>query len=253
VLSRAELYDWELAHVAVARGRCEDLAFYSSLTARTGGPILELACGTGRLTVPLGAVGLDVDPAMLALARRRGVRHLVQADMRRFALARHFAVVAIAYNSLQLLLDDDDLVACLRCAGSHLLPGGVLALEVTDFQDGAVRCSVAPVPLGSGDGVLLRGGLVHDLSQRVTTYHRRFEEGGQTRVDHVRLRCLDQAELLTLLGRAELQVAHLTRKASRLFCVAVAEPTGDARHPGSASTASRRAAPVATRARARLA
>lgn len=250
--SPAELYDWELAHVAVRRSRGEDLGFYSALAARTGGPVLELACGTGRLTVPLAAVGLDIDREMLALARRRGARQLVRADMRRFALARRFRLVVLAYNSLQLLLDDDDLVACLRCARSHLEPGGAMALEVTDFQEGAVRSSVADEPLGSGDGVALYGALVHDVSNRVTTYHRRFEEGGEVRVDHVHLRCLDRRELEGVLEQAGLRLAEVSEGGGRLFCVATLH--GDVGHqPVPAPAASRRTLALATRERARLA
>lgn len=225
--SPAELYEWEVVHVAGHRGRCEDLAFYSELAAGTGGPVLELACGTGRLTVPLGAVGLDVDAGMLAVARRRGARRLVRADMRRFSLAGRFGVVAVPYNSLQLLVDTDDMARCLRCAAAHLAPGGLLALEVTDFQDGAVHSSVDAAVLASADGVTLHGALTHDLSRRVTTYHRRFQEGGEVRVDHVRLRCLDQAELEAVLALAGLQSADLRRDGSRLFCAARPTLAGD--------------------------
>ncbi len=249
--SPAELYDWELAHVA---GRWhQDLASYAAVAARTGGPVLELACGTGRLTAPLGAVGLDVDADMLAGARRRGVRRLVRADMRRFALAQRFALVALPYNSLQLLVDDADAVACLRCAVSHLAPGGMLALEVTDFQAGAVRASVGVELLGRADGVTLHGALEHDFSRRLTTYHRRFEEGGETRVDHVMLRCLDWAELERLLERACLRLVGLSEEGHRLFCVASPHQCADGHQPPSAPAASRRALALATRDRARLA
>src|SRR3712207_7245438 len=57
-------------------------------------------------------------------------------------LFRSFDLVAIPYNSLQLLVGLDDMVACLRCAALHLCPGGLLALEVTDFQAGAVNAEV---------------------------------------------------------------------------------------------------------------
>ena len=225
--SRADLYDWELAHVA---GRThQDLGFYSALAARVDGPVLELACGTGRLTVPLGAVGIDNDPVMLAAARRRGARRLVCADMRSFSLAGRFAVVAIPYNSLQLLVGDDDLLACLRCAASHLRAGGALALEVTDFQAGAVTTSAGMELLGSADGVRLRGALVHDFSRRVTTYHRRFEEGGRARVDHVHLRCLHREELEALLAAAGLQLHDVLEAPPRLLCTAgvAVSPRGD--------------------------
>lgn len=220
--SRAELYDWELAHVT-GRSR-QDLGYYSALARRAGGPVLELACGTGRLTVPLGAVGVDNDPVMLGSARRRGARRLVCADMRCFALAGRFAVVAIPYNSLQLLVDDDDLLACLRCAARHLRPEGVLALEVTDFQAGAAVTTAGPDLLASADGVTLHGAVVHDLRHRVTIYHRRFEEGGQARVDHVRLRCLHLGELEALLAAAGLELDDVTGAPPRFMCAATATP-----------------------------
>ncbi len=230
--SRAELYDWELAHVA--KRHQEDLSFYAALAELAGGPVLELACGTGRLTAPLEAmgfptVGLDIDAGMLAQARRRGARRLVQADMRNFALAQRFSVVAIPYNSLQLLVDDDDLVACLTGAAAHLRPEGALALEVTDFQAGAVAPSAGPELLGSADGVTLHGAVAHDLRRRVTTYHRRFQEGERARVDHVRLRCLHVAELERLLAAAGLELDDVKWTPPRLLCTATARP-GRRRH-----------------------
>jgi SAM-dependent methyltransferase len=253
VRSRAERYDWELAQVAGRQD--QDLESYSELAQSTGGPVLELGCGTGRLTVPLGAVGLDIDADMLAVARRRGARQLVRADMRRFALARRFGLVAIPYNSLQLLLSDDDRVSCLRCAVRHLSPAGVVALEVTDFQQGAVRTWVAPELLASAEGLTLHGGLVHDLARRVTTYHRRFQEGGRWLVDHAELRSLDRAELLALLDRADLAVADLREGGARLFCAARPLPQrrGEGHQPHSSSASSRQATALPTRARALLA
>ncbi len=260
--SRADLYDWELAHVAQRWD--QDLAFYADAASSRGGPVLELACGTGRLTVPLGAVGLDIDAVMLARARRRGARHLLRADMRRFALARRFAVVAIPYNTLQLLDHDvsvgpdggqgHGMLACVRTAAAHLAPGGALALEVTDFQAGAVRASVEPELLARAEGVCLHGGLEHDFERRVTTYHRRFEEGGRTWGDQVRLRCLGRDELEALLDRAGLEAAEVHEDPPRLLCVATPRRGGpDGQAPAAWwSRKSRRFRAAATAARARL-
>src|SRR5215204_5377235 len=85
------LYDNPILYDCMVRpGPCE--AFYRDLARRTGGPILELACGTGRLTVPLASdghevVGLDASPAMLRAARDKADAEdlgitFVQADMR---------------------------------------------------------------------------------------------------------------------------------------------------------------------------
>jgi ubiquinone/menaquinone biosynthesis C-methylase UbiE len=66
----ARLYDLDLVEDP------GDIDLYLALASRTGGPILELAAGTGRVTVPLAEAGhrvtaVDIDPAMLARARDR--------------------------------------------------------------------------------------------------------------------------------------------------------------------------------------
>jgi SAM-dependent methyltransferase len=229
VRSPAELYDWELAHVASRHQ--QDLPFYLALADAAGGAVLELACGTGRLTAPLAAaglqvVGLDIEAEMLAVARRRGARRLVQADMCRFHLHTRFDLVAIPYNSLQLLVREEDMVSCLARAVSHLRPGGLVALEVTDFQEGAVRTEVPLELLAVEDGVVLHGGLTHDLGRRRTTYHRRFQQHGSTWVDEVTLRSFRQDELEQVLGAAGLELVKALPDGNRLFAVAARRPEG---------------------------
>src|ERR1044072_1604231 len=79
------------------------LEFYRRQVSRYGQPVLELACGTGRLTIPLAAggvdiTGLDVSPQMLELAamkaRKRHLRiPLVRGDVRAFDLGRKFQFI----------------------------------------------------------------------------------------------------------------------------------------------------------------
>jgi len=108
-----------------------DLDFYLQLLRRTGGPFLDLACGTGRVALAMvaegyEAVGLDSSEAMLALARRKGRQQveLVQGDMRSFDLSRHFALVAVTLNSFMHLLEVRDQEAALQRIARHLAPGG---------------------------------------------------------------------------------------------------------------------------------
>jgi SAM-dependent methyltransferase len=191
------------------------------------GPCLELACGTGRVSVPLAAAGVDVvgldrDPAMLTFAVRRQSRsrqgpdqqraHFLAGDMRRFALHRRFGAVLIPYNSIQLLTNLADQRACLTAAAAHLAEGGVIGLEVTDFQQGATLTAVDDEVLGRGwlgeDQVTLIGSLTHDLGGRVTWYRRRFVSAAWTREDEAAIRSVNQAELADLLtstGLAPLQ------------------------------------------------
>jgi SAM-dependent methyltransferase len=131
--SVAELYD-----AIVQPGPCE--AFYREEARRTGGPILELACGTGRLTLPLArdgheVVGLDASPEMLTAARRKARSQetavtFLHGDMRSFELGRRFALVVISCNSLAHLTEAEDIRSCLVAIRRHLPSGGCLAFDV---------------------------------------------------------------------------------------------------------------------------
>jgi SAM-dependent methyltransferase len=129
----ADLYD-----LIVPPGPCE--AFYREEARRWGGPVLELACGTGRLTLPIAddghdVVGLDASRAMLAAAARKGAEARVQArfvlgDMRDFDLGQRFGLVIISCNSLAHLTSRGDLRSCFAAVRRHLSPGGILAFDV---------------------------------------------------------------------------------------------------------------------------
>ena len=118
-----------------------DLEFYMALAqeaAATGQEVLELAAGTGRITVPIARagvriVGLERAPAMLAIARERGAGleslSWVEADMTEFALGRLFGLVMIPYRSFLHLMTVEAQKACLERVREHLLPGGRLALN----------------------------------------------------------------------------------------------------------------------------
>ena len=120
---------------------CEgDVAFYLGMARRARGPVLELACGTGRVTIPIAkagidATGLDLAPAMLRIARSKAgdlpVR-FVKGDMKRFNLRRKFALILIPFRSFQSLQTPADQRACLRCARRHLAPGGRLVINLFD-------------------------------------------------------------------------------------------------------------------------
>jgi SAM-dependent methyltransferase len=136
-----DLYDFEY------RRRRRDVSFYREL-ARTslggGGRILELACGSGRLTTALvrdghRVLGVDLSAAMLGRAAARlehlgrAAReraHLVRADMRRFAFGARFPLILMAFNSFEHLYTRVEVMACLERVRAHLLPGGRFAFDV---------------------------------------------------------------------------------------------------------------------------
>lgn len=114
--------------------------FYAEEAQRAGGPVLELACGTGQLLLPIArsglrAVGLDLSASMLRIARERlrsaaAPAELVEGDMRNFHFDERFALVFIARNSLLHLHSTDDLLACFRSVRQHLQPGGVFLFDI---------------------------------------------------------------------------------------------------------------------------
>ena len=116
-----------------------DHAFYSGLARSARGPILDVACGTGRLLLLWAAAGLDVEgldssPHMLATLRRKAAeRHLqarvYEADMRTFRLPRRYALIVIPFNAFIHNLTADDQLATLTHCREHLQPGGQLAFD----------------------------------------------------------------------------------------------------------------------------
>jgi SAM-dependent methyltransferase len=160
----ARLYDLDLSDDP------GDLDLYLALAARAGGPILELAVGTGRVAIPLAlaghqVVGIDRDPAMLRRMQRRwaaerpgqrsdavtrsgagagaepgarsgGALELVEADIlepRPGDLGR-FRLVILALNSLLLFADREQQGQVVRTMGSHLAPGGIAVIDAWQPQ-----------------------------------------------------------------------------------------------------------------------
>jgi SAM-dependent methyltransferase len=117
-----------------------DVPFYANEAQRARGLVLELACGTGRVTIPVAQigveiVGLDQSASMLAHARAKaaeaGVQiEWVEADCRNFRLDRKFALIFMAFNSMQHLHDHASLAALFAKVRGHLTPGGRFIFEV---------------------------------------------------------------------------------------------------------------------------
>ena len=131
----AALYDLAIGPIEAG----PDVEWFAGLARRTGGPILELGCGTGRIAVPIAQdghhlVGLDQSAAMLERAERRARRvnvdvRWVEGDMRAFSFDEAFALIFIALNSF-LMLKPDDRWACLARMREHLAPRGRVAIDV---------------------------------------------------------------------------------------------------------------------------
>lgn len=136
----AKYYDGAYA----AKQDLVDLPFYLELAERIGGPVLEVACGTGRVLLPIARKGIEIHGVdnsrpMLEILKKhlagemREVRQRVtphEGDMRDFRLGVQFPLVIIPFRPMQHMHTVEDQVSALTSAASHLREGGVLAFDV---------------------------------------------------------------------------------------------------------------------------
>ncbi len=124
-------------------GYTDDLPVLKALARRTGGPVLELGCGTGRLAVPLAeagfrVTGVDFSTAMLEIAGERAAAAgkaaerltLVTGDFASVALGGPYRFAFIVMNTFLHLLTRQEQVAALRHWAAHLAPGALLLIDV---------------------------------------------------------------------------------------------------------------------------
>ena len=124
--------------------------FYRALAGEIGGPVLDLACGTGRLARALAAdgldvVGLDLAPAMVERARLLDPSGTVDwrvGDAAGFELGRHFRLILMTAHAFQHVIGAAAQGRLFACVTRHLAPDGSFAFETRnpgrqDYADGA--------------------------------------------------------------------------------------------------------------------
>src|SRR5437870_6840590 len=177
----ADYYD----EAPIVKGRTQDVAFYRDAAREFGDPVLELGCGTGRITMALAEAGkritgLDLSERMLERAVKKRATllvearervHLVQGNMAGFDLGETFRLIIIPFRPFQHLLEVQQQLDCLDCVQKHLAPGGRLILDV--FQTDAERMhdpvhmrEMLVTEYKTADGRLVR------ITERVVAFHR---------------------------------------------------------------------------------
>ena len=121
-------------------GVLEDIEFYVQEAVASGGPVVELACGTGRIAVPIAkagvpVIGVDGSAAMLEVAGEYAASAGVSldlrlGDMREPPVTERVPLVLIPFRSLLHMTTEADRLQALRAARVLLLPGGRLVFDV---------------------------------------------------------------------------------------------------------------------------
>ena len=179
----------------------EDIPTILGFAQQTGGPVLDLGAGTGRLTLPLAQAGYDVtgiDSAgdMLVIARRRvagaglaGRVTLVEMDFTQVELDQQFGLAYCGFNGFLHLIETKDQLAALRAWRRHLRPDGLLVIDVHNphieqlaAADGGLTLADRWIDPASGHVIHKLVATEIDLADQVYTIHRFYDEIGSDSV-----------------------------------------------------------------------
>ncbi len=147
--------EYELLHADVV----EDIPFYLNIVEEFGGPVLELGCGTGRISFPIAmsghrVVGIDVSFPMVRRAISKEdygklkLRCLV-GDMRRIPLSGRFPLILVPYNAFSHLYTFRDVVDFFREVRRLLDDGGRLIIDVFNPDADILKGTFIRRPVGS--------------------------------------------------------------------------------------------------------
>jgi ubiquinone/menaquinone biosynthesis C-methylase UbiE len=172
------------------------IEFYRRLITKDTRSVLELGCGTGTITIPLAhhlaerdgisdrsrVVGVDVSPGMLRIARARDPHiEWVLGDMRSPPVRGSFDLVICCFNTLQLLVGDDDLARALSAVRRLLSSEGRFAFDIyqpnLDYLNRPQTDRLARAVTDRGGRELeIREDTRYDPASRVLTIHWRLVE-----------------------------------------------------------------------------
>ena len=220
----APFYDWENAQTLGRR----DVPFWRRVTAQADGPVLELGCGTGRVSLPLAragvsVVGVDRSAPMLDRARRRITKastrqfatalRLVRGDIRALPFgAGAFPMVLAPYGILQSLIRPRDLTATLQSVARVLAVGGTFGIDlvpdVPKWREYQNRVQLRG--RAGGAQLTLIESVRQDPKRHLTTFEQRYVErrGARTREHRFDLtfRTLSVRQMTGQLERAGFRV-----------------------------------------------
>lgn len=214
----APFYDWENAQTVGRR----DVSFWRRLAMAQHGRVLELGCGTGRVTVPVARagvriIGIDRSAPMLLRGRQRlrrarlaGGASLVRGDIRQLPFRQRtpFGLVMAPYGILQSLTRERDLRETLASVHRVLAPNGLFGIDLVPdlprWSEYRRRTSLSG--RRGGSRVTLVESVRQDTARRLTIFDQEYvEQRGRARRTHrfsLTFRTLSVRQIARRLERA---------------------------------------------------
>lgn len=222
----SDIYDdavvYDLIHERLSPA---DIPFYLQQIGGCNGTVLELGCGTARVTIPLAehgyaVTGLEIDECMLKRgqekASAKGVSiEWVHGDARNFDLGKKFDLILFPCNAIAHLLDNESVESCFSCVKRHLADDGKFILQMFNpslsilTRDPNQRYPVAEYDDPSGKGhVVVTENNVYDRARQVNEikWYFKFEKTGQEVVKIVPMRIFYPLELDSLLRHSGFEI-----------------------------------------------
>lgn len=203
-----------------------DLQFYKKwLPKNKGARILELCCGTGRLTIPIAQeghniCGVDYTPSMLEQAKRKAIKaglkiDFREADIRTLDLQEKFDLIFIPFNSIHHLYRNEDLFKTLECVKNHLREGGLFLLDCFNpniryiVESEKEQAVIAEYTTDDGRNVSIKQTMRYESTTQINRIEWHYFINGEFHsVQNLDMRLFFPQELDSYLERAGFKVIH---------------------------------------------
>lgn len=202
----------------------DDIDFYLKLCKEIEGSVLELCCGTGRITLPLrksgiDITGLDFTPSMLKRAREKSQEqgldcNFLEGDMRDFELDQKFDLIFIPFNSLLNTYTFDDINAIFSSVKKHLKPNGRFAFDIFNpnlnylRRDEQIQEKLFEFTLDTGEHVMISQSMKYDRLHQVNRVKWHHNINGEEFVAQLDMRCFFPQEMDAILRYSNFNIVH---------------------------------------------
>ena len=183
----------------LSKGVIDDIPFYIQQVKKYGDPVLELACGTGRVTIPLAEsginiTGIDISESMLSHAQVKTKEkevdiEWIKADCRNFHLNKKFNLIVFPFNTIAILHDLKSIESCFSCVRNHLNDSGRFIVDFFNprldilTKDPNERDVIAKYPDPDGKGkILVAESHYYDAASQISRVKNYYMIGNQKEV-----------------------------------------------------------------------